>query len=191
MFKSNGQHGFVAPSTPQSLIHRLKGMSNFPYSVHISNAEIRSRNLYLIATIFGDENISCRAAFTWVIPTSCSSLLPSDATSAISVDRRQMSKARLASPDTAATFLAASCMASSSKAFRPFILDMTIVCSCLNVYGWNVILVRPCRNNESSCSWVWQPPDKSAYLKIIFLISQQKHMLWVLKRTVSIVLAEK
>ena len=26
---------------------------------------------------------------------------------------------------------------------------------------------------------------KSAYLKIIFLISQPKHMLWVLKRTVS------
>ena len=30
-----------------------------------------------------------------------------------------------------------------------------------------------------------RPPDKSAYLKIIFLISQPKHMLWVLKRTVS------
>ena len=28
-------------------------------------------------------------------------------------------------------------------------------------------------------------PHKSAYLKIIFLISQPKHMLWVLKRTVS------
>ena len=27
--------------------------------------------------------------------------------------------------------------------------------------------------------------DKSAYQKIIFLISQPKHMLWVLKRTVS------
>ena len=30
-----------------------------------------------------------------------------------------------------------------------------------------------------------RPPDKSAYQKIIFLISQPKHMLWVLKRTVS------
>ena len=28
-------------------------------------------------------------------------------------------------------------------------------------------------------------PDTSAYHKIIFLISQPKHMLWVLKRTVS------
>ena len=28
-------------------------------------------------------------------------------------------------------------------------------------------------------------PDKSAKLKIIFLVSQPKHMLWVLKRTVS------
>ena len=31
----------------------------------------------------------------------------------------------------------------------------------------------------------FRPPDKSEYLKIIFLISQPKHMLWVLKRTVS------
>ena len=30
-----------------------------------------------------------------------------------------------------------------------------------------------------------RPPDKSVYLKIIFLISQPKRMLWVLKRTVS------
>ena len=30
-----------------------------------------------------------------------------------------------------------------------------------------------------------RPPDKSAYQKIIFLISQPKHMLWVFKRTVS------
>ena len=28
-------------------------------------------------------------------------------------------------------------------------------------------------------------PDKNAYVKIIFLISQPKYMLWVLKRTVS------
>ena len=30
-----------------------------------------------------------------------------------------------------------------------------------------------------------RPPDKSAYLKSIFFISHPKHMLWVLKRTVS------
>ena len=29
------------------------------------------------------------------------------------------------------------------------------------------------------------PPDKSVYWKIIFFISHPKHMLWVLKRTVS------
>ena len=30
-----------------------------------------------------------------------------------------------------------------------------------------------------------RPPNKSVLLKISFLISQPKHMLWVLKRTVS------
>ena len=30
-----------------------------------------------------------------------------------------------------------------------------------------------------------QPPDKSVYWKTIFFISHPKHMLWVLKRTVS------
>ena len=30
-----------------------------------------------------------------------------------------------------------------------------------------------------------RPPDKSAYWKTIFSISHPKHMLWVLKRTVS------
>ena len=30
-----------------------------------------------------------------------------------------------------------------------------------------------------------RPPDKSAYLKIIFLVSQPQHMLWVFKRTIS------
>ena len=30
-----------------------------------------------------------------------------------------------------------------------------------------------------------RPPDKSAYWKNIFFISHAKHMLWVLKRTVS------
>ena len=31
-----------------------------------------------------------------------------------------------------------------------------------------------------------RPPDKSVILKIFFLISQQKLMLWILKRTVSL-----
>ena len=35
-------------------------------------------------------------------------------------------------------------------------------------------------------TYVTRPPDKSALLKIIFLISQPKHVLWVLKRTVLI-----
>ena len=30
-------------------------------------------------------------------------------------------------------------------------------------------------------------PDKSVYWKTIFFISHQKHMLWVLKRTVSMI----
>ena len=33
---------------------------------------------------------------------------------------------------------------------------------------------------------IYRCPDKSVYWKIIFLISQPKHMLWVLKRTISI-----
>ena len=31
----------------------------------------------------------------------------------------------------------------------------------------------------------YRPPDKRMYVKIIFLISQPKHMLWVLERIVS------
>ena len=31
-----------------------------------------------------------------------------------------------------------------------------------------------------------RPPDKSAYWKIIFFVSRPNHMLWVLKRTVSL-----
>ena len=31
----------------------------------------------------------------------------------------------------------------------------------------------------------YRPPDKSVYWKFIFSISHLKHMLWVLKRTVS------
>ena len=35
------------------------------------------------------------------------------------------------------------------------------------------------------CSAITRPSDRSAYLKIVFLISQPLHMLWVLKRAVS------
>ena len=38
-------------------------------------------------------------------------------------------------------------------------------------------------NTEGECCS--RPPDKSVKQKIIFLISQPKHMLWVLKRTIS------
>ena len=37
----------------------------------------------------------------------------------------------------------------------------------------------------SYCNSGPRPPDKIAYSKISFLISRPKHMLWVLKRTVS------
>ena len=36
------------------------------------------------------------------------------------------------------------------------------------------------------CTIFDRPPDKSVYWKIIFFISNPKHMLWVLKRTVSL-----
>ena len=41
--------------------------------------------------------------------------------------------------------------------------------------------------NKTNQSMVltYRSPDKSVYLKIIFLISHPKHMLWVLKRIVS------
>ena len=43
----------------------------------------------------------------------------------------------------------------------------------------------------SDCSYLgpwclqYRPPDKSVYWNMIFFISQPKHMLWVLKRTIS------
>ena len=39
--------------------------------------------------------------------------------------------------------------------------------------------------NFNSFVYMYRPPDKSVYWKIIFFISYQKHMLWVLKRNVS------
>ena len=43
--------------------------------------------------------------------------------------------------------------------------------------GWNVSLKNPISGIR--------PPDKSAYWKIIIIISHPKHIVWVLKRTVS------
>lgn len=68
---------------------------------------IKKELVYLMATTLGDENISCSAALTCDIPTKESLVLEGERFSAISVARLQMSRARLASPDTAATFLAA------------------------------------------------------------------------------------
>lgn len=42
----------------------------------------------------------------------------------------------------------ASCSASSSKAFSLFSLDVMICCSCLKVYGWKDIRVRPCTHDQ-------------------------------------------
>ena len=44
------------------------------------------------------------------------------------------------------TFLDASCTASGSNAPIPDSLECTISCNCWNVYGWNVILFKPCYN---------------------------------------------
>ena len=56
-----------------------------------------------MARIFGDENMSCNAASTWLIPTSAVPFFL-DCESTISTALRQMSKQRRASPETAATF---------------------------------------------------------------------------------------
>lgn len=57
----------------------------------------------LIAIIFGEENISSTAVLISDMLTIAASLASSARDSAISVDRRQISRARRASPDTAAT----------------------------------------------------------------------------------------
>ena len=56
-----------------------------------------------MARIFGDENMSCNAASTWIIPTNAVPFF-FDWESAISTALRQISKQRRASPETAATF---------------------------------------------------------------------------------------
>ena len=66
-------------------------------------------------------------------------------------------------------------------------------------FGYGVTIPAGClfflpANRQSARHWdhilvqwalVVRPPDKSAYWKTIFFISHPKHMLWVLKRTVS------
>lgn len=47
------------------------------------------------------------------------------------------------------TFLDTSWSASSSKAFTLFSLDVMICCSCLKVYGWKDIRVKPCSHMAS------------------------------------------
>ena len=56
--------------------------------------------------------------------------------------------------------------------------DRTAVTSAFCIFSWT-----PWDRRENT-ALVWQG-FKDAYLKIIFLISQPKHMLWVLQRTVS------
>ena len=60
---------------------------------------------------------------------------------------------------------------------------------------WNLVLGKILARKDSNkgdqltvlleCKGEHRPPDKSAEQKIIFLISQPKHMLLVLKRTIS------
>ena len=56
---------------------------------------------------------------------------------------RWTSSGRVKAWQTWFTFLDTSCRASSSKAFTLFSLDMMICCSCLKLYGWKDILVKP------------------------------------------------
>ena len=101
--------------------------------------------LYLTAKIKGEENSSCTALLMSGIPTS---FFPSLLFSAISVARRQMSSALRASPDTAATFLAASEIASGSITFKPIMRLVTIFFRSSKQYGLNVILVIPYKSNK-------------------------------------------
>ena len=45
--------------------------------------------------------------------------------------------------------------------------------------------IEPFNCNEDYIIYTNRPPDKSVYWKTIFFISHPKHMLWVLKRTIS------
>ena len=59
-----------------------------------------------------------------------------------------MSSALRASPDTAATFLATSDMASGSNTFKPIMRLVTIFFRSSKQYGLNVILVIPYKSNK-------------------------------------------
>ena len=56
--------------------------------------------------------------------------------------------------------------------------------SCTGSSVYTIVKMPICWKSHAT-SHICRPPDKSMYLKIIFLISQPKHVLWVLKRTVS------
>ena len=58
----------------------------------------------------------------------------------------------------------------------------TLVMHPIRTHGIFLLLLHLSFINDTYYS---RPPDKSAYWKIIFFISHPKHMLWVLKRTVS------
>ena len=81
-----------------------------------------------------------RALSTCVIP-----ILSDLLSRGTSVALRQMSRALLASPETAATFRDTNSIASESNAGISLSLACTIVCSCLKEYGWNMVRVRPIR----------------------------------------------
>ena len=58
---------------------------------------------YIMALILGEENISCSASSTWLIPTNAVPFF-FERESAISTALRHISRHRRASPDTAATY---------------------------------------------------------------------------------------
>ena len=58
---------------------------------------------YIMARILGEENISCSASSTWLIPTNAVPFF-FERESAISTALRHISRHRRASPDTAATY---------------------------------------------------------------------------------------
>ena len=84
--------------------HNIPGGRNYPHICHTSKQLINVHTDHItnrMATIFGAEYISCRAVSTWTIVTRplSPSVNPTN-----SVARRHMSSARLASPDSAATY---------------------------------------------------------------------------------------
>ncbi len=84
-----------------------------------------------MATIFGAENISCSAVSTCCIPTSAGVEGSLDVNSATSVARRQISRARRASPDKAATWQVQRGQINST--FKAFLLMLQKSCQGHNV----------------------------------------------------------